>query len=89
MGIEQPWKQNWPEGFQDDTSSENQERGRKVQRDQDTPRSKMGGTTASPSPAGGKGAAPMALTMVDGTKIMRLDNPDVLESIIKETAPCT
>lgn len=80
----QPWKKNWPDGYQADTGSPNSEQGSKRGRTR-----KRDGIvahrqgTGTPSPVGSKGATPHAISMVDGTRVMRLDDREALLQVLE------
>jgi hypothetical protein len=78
MELRQPWKEQWPQNFQSPENLDD-DRGRVMER------GKSRGKNPSPSPQGGKGASPLATTMVDGTKIIRLDDKEVLQNILSGT----
>ena len=77
----QPWKNGWPQEFKDPKTEAGKERGRAVEREDSSSRVLRAGT---PSPQGGKGAAPFAAAMIDGTKVIRLDDKAVLKELFGE-----
>ncbi|PTU24353.1 hypothetical protein P175DRAFT_0497471 [Aspergillus ochraceoroseus IBT 24754] len=78
--LSQPWKKNWPQGFHEISGLHNTER-------MPSNRASNGGGGGGgggpvPGPQGGKGASPFACAMVDGTKVMRLDDKEVFRRAV-------
>lgn len=79
--LNQPWKDKWPHNFRDYEEGES-ERESSAHGHENAIRPNPG---PPQGPKGGKGASPLASTMVDGTKVMRLDDKEVLQRILTDT----